>query len=36
MDFDFDNDQRMLRDSVRNFLGDAWGPRKLRGADGRF
>ena len=36
MDFDFDNDQYMLRDSVRNFFGDAWGPRKLRAADGRY
>ena len=34
MDFDFDQDQYMLRDSVRSYLSDAWGPRMLRAADG--
>ena len=34
MDFDFDQDQYMLRDSVRCYLSDAWGPRMLRAADG--
>lgn len=36
MDFDFSSDQYMLRDSVRSFLDDQWGPRKLRAAAGQF
>jgi alkylation response protein AidB-like acyl-CoA dehydrogenase len=34
MDFDFTADQYQLRDSVRRFLGDRWGPRKVRAAAG--
>ena len=36
MDFDFNPDQYLLRDSVRGFLADQWGPRKLRAAGGKF
>ena len=36
MDFDFNPDQYLLRDSVHTFLTDQWGPRKLRAADARF
>ena len=35
MDFDFSSDQYLLRDSVRSFLDEQWGPRKLRLAAGR-
>ena len=35
MDFDFSSDQYLLRDSVRTFLSDQWGPRKLRAAAGK-
>ena len=35
MDFDFSSDQYLLRDSVRSFLSDQWGPRKLRAAAGQ-
>ncbi len=35
MDFDFSSDQYLLRDSVRGFLDNEWGPRKLRQAAGR-
>jgi alkylation response protein AidB-like acyl-CoA dehydrogenase len=34
MDFDFSTDQYLLRDSVRAFLSDQWGPHKLRAAAG--
>lgn len=36
MDFDFNSDQYLLRDSVRSFLDEQWGPRKLRTAAGQF
>lgn len=36
MDFDFNSDQYLLRDSVRSFLDEQWGPRKLRTAAGKF
>ena len=36
MDFDFNPDQYLLRDSVHSFLTDQWGPRKLRAAGGNF
>ncbi len=36
MDFDFNSEQYQLRDSVRTFLDDQWGPRKLRAAPGTF
>lgn len=36
MNFDFTEDQYLLRDSVRAFLADHWGTAKLRGAAGRF
>ena len=32
MDFDFNTEQYLLRDSVRAFLSEQWGPRKLRAA----
>ena len=35
MDFDFSSDQYLLRDSVRSFLDEQWGPRKLRLAAGK-
>lgn len=36
MNFEFSSDQYMLRDSVRRYLADAWGPRKVREAQGRY
>ena len=36
MNFDFNEDQFALRDSVRSFLTDRWGPRKARAAGDRF
>lgn len=36
MNFDFSSDQYMLRDSVRRYLSDAWGPRKVRAAQGTY
>lgn len=36
MDFDFSSDQYLLRDSVRAFLDNEWGPRKLRQAGGKL
>jgi alkylation response protein AidB-like acyl-CoA dehydrogenase len=36
MNFDFTTDQYQLRDSVRRFLADRWGPKKLRAAAGKF
>jgi alkylation response protein AidB-like acyl-CoA dehydrogenase len=36
MNFDFSSDQYMLRDSVRRYLSDAWGPRKVRAALGAY
>lgn len=36
MNFDFSSDQYMLRDSVRRYLSDTWGPRKVRAAQGRY
>lgn len=36
MNFDFDAEQYQLRDSVRSFLADRWGPRKARAAASRF
>ncbi len=36
MDFDFTAEQYLVRDSVRRFLADHWGPRKLRTAAGMF
>lgn len=34
MNFDFSSDQYMLRDSVRRYLSDTWGPRKVRATQG--
>ncbi|HET6236048.1 MAG TPA: acyl-CoA dehydrogenase [Acetobacteraceae bacterium] len=36
MNFDFIEDQYLLRDSVRAFLADHWDTKKLRAAGGRF
>ena len=36
MNFDFTPDQYLLRDSVRRFLADQWGARKLRAAAGQW
>lgn len=36
MNFEFSSDQYMLRDSVRRYLSDAWGPRKVREAQQRY
>lgn len=36
MEFDFTSEQYLLRDSVRRFLADQWGPRNLRAAAGTF
>jgi alkylation response protein AidB-like acyl-CoA dehydrogenase len=36
MNFDFTEDQYLLRDSLRAFLADHWGTKKLRAAGGRF
>jgi alkylation response protein AidB-like acyl-CoA dehydrogenase len=36
MNFDFSEDQYLLRDSVRGFLSDNWGLARLRAAEGRF
>ena len=36
MNFDFSEDQYLLRDSVRDYLTDHWGTARLRAADGRF
>ena len=36
MNFDFTTDQYQLRDSVRRFLADRWGPKKLRVAASKF
>lgn len=36
MDFDFSSDQYLMRDSIRTFLDEQWGPRKLRTAAAKF
>ena len=36
MNFDFTTDQYQLRDSVRRFLADRWGPKRLRVAASKF
>ena len=36
MDFDFSEDQYLLRDSVNAFLADNWGTKRLRAAAGQF
>ena len=36
MNFDFTTDQYQLRDSVKRFLADRWGPKKLRVAASKF
>jgi alkylation response protein AidB-like acyl-CoA dehydrogenase len=36
MDFDFSEEQYLLRDSVRAFLADHWGCARLRAAGGQF
>ena len=36
MDFDFSEDQYLLRDSIRGFLAAHWGPKPLRAAKGQF
>jgi len=36
MDFDFNQEQYQLRDSVRSFLEDKWGPKKARASLGKF
>jgi alkylation response protein AidB-like acyl-CoA dehydrogenase len=36
MDFDFSEEQYLLRDSVRAFLADHWGSARLRAAGGQF
>jgi alkylation response protein AidB-like acyl-CoA dehydrogenase len=36
MNFDFNEEQYQLRDSVRDFLGDRWGVRKARASLGKF
>jgi alkylation response protein AidB-like acyl-CoA dehydrogenase len=36
MNFDFSEDQYLLRDSVRGYLSDHWGTARLRAAGGQF
>ena len=36
MDFDFSEDQYLLRQSVRSYLSGHWGARRLRAAGGQF
>jgi acyl-CoA dehydrogenase len=36
MNFDFTEEQYLLRDSIRRFLADRWGPRAVRAAAGKF